>query len=545
MDLIDLLHVNNDIMSYSLAFASLAYSVGGLLSGFLFNYVNRQILISAYFFIFGLSNIVTPFIGSYLIFSVITVFKMMCAGGTDCAANVWILEMWPGQDAWLQALHFSFAVGCALGPLIVEPFLSVEYKDTDLDKIANKTTGSTTISDQNNETRIHIPYGLSGLVSISASLYIIYLYWLDQRYKQRQSKLRAKQQVADGESILMSAIQPPAQLEAGSLQPVPEEDSPGVSLDPAANEQPEEESPQSLPPSPPPSQQDEEAVQARPAKLPEPNALLESARFLEGDNPAATPIQANLALSAAPDKPSGGQEEDSALQPQPPPLKITSKARADLVGRPPYYVMFAIALAAMCLSFYCGIEITSMNYLATFAVNINLQLPKSTAALMSSALTISFAVGRGFGIWIANYMKPHKLFYLCCGVMAAGNVAMLIFANTAETLLWYSICLFGIGCGPMFPAIVSFYDDKISKVTNTVSGIFILGSMFNVALNSLIIGHHIIDNALILIVCNLIGSVLLLLLFGTLHMLTKVKKNQRVRKFKLRQLQAARSNHPA
>lgn len=32
MDLIDLLHVNNDIMSYSLAFASLAYSVGGLLS---------------------------------------------------------------------------------------------------------------------------------------------------------------------------------------------------------------------------------------------------------------------------------------------------------------------------------------------------------------------------------------------------------------------------------------------------------------------------------------------------------------------------------
>lgn len=32
MDLIDILHVNNDIMSYSLSFASLAYSVGGLLS---------------------------------------------------------------------------------------------------------------------------------------------------------------------------------------------------------------------------------------------------------------------------------------------------------------------------------------------------------------------------------------------------------------------------------------------------------------------------------------------------------------------------------
>lgn len=176
-----------------------------------------------------------------------------------------------------------------------------------------------------------------------------------------------------------------------------------------------------------------------------------------------------------------------------------------------------------------------MNYLATFAVNIDLQLPKSTAALMSSALTISFAVGRAGGIYVAAKLPPHKLFYGCSGVMAFGNVLMLIFANTAERLLWFSICLFGIGCGPLFPAIVSFYDDKISKVTNTVSGIFILGSMFNVALNSLIIGHHIIDNALILIVCNLIGSVVLFFLFGTLHMLTKVKKQQRVKKYKLQQ----------
>lgn len=32
MDLLDLLHVNNDIMSYSLAFANIAYAFGGLMS---------------------------------------------------------------------------------------------------------------------------------------------------------------------------------------------------------------------------------------------------------------------------------------------------------------------------------------------------------------------------------------------------------------------------------------------------------------------------------------------------------------------------------
>lgn len=467
MDLIDLLHINNDIMSYSLAFASLAYSVGGLLSGFLFNYVNRQILIAGYFIIFGLSNIVTPFINNYMVFSVITVFKMMCAGGTDCGANVWILDMWPGKDAWLQALHFAFAVGCALGPLIVEPFLSVENKD-EMDKLAGKTSGTTTISDQNNETRIHVPYGVSGLASIGAACFILYLYWLENKRKRVAQKLRAKQQLAAGEHILLTNTHHPAQIEAANS------------------------------PSPP----------------------------APGSNNAPTGAVAPAATTTTTTTTTAPSTAITAQI-----TKITSKAKEQTVGRPPYYVMAAIALAAMCLSFYCGIEITSMNYLATFAVNIDLQLPKSTAALMSSALTISFAIGRGFGIWIANYMRPHKLFYLCAGVMALGNVFMLIFANTAETLLWYSICLFGIGCGPMFPAIVSFYDDRISKVTNTVSGIFILGSMFNVALNSLIIGHHIIDNALILIVCNLIGSILLMLLFGTLHMLTKVKKNQRVKKF--------------
>lgn len=523
MDLIDLLHVNNDIMSYSLAFASLAYSVGGLLSGFLFNYVNRQVLIAGYLLIFGLSNIATPFISNYLLFSVITVFKMMCAGGTDCGTNVWILEMWPGKDSWLQALHFSFAVGCALGPLIVEPFLSndLAYKENEIDKIAGKTSGATTINDQNNETRIHIPYGVSGMTSILASSMILYLYYLDLRHKRRLVAAAAQP-----EQIPLQQQQPHVQIQ------LPEQGVSGDAADqrkgtPAIEEEPEEEAKEA---------ELEEAEQVQQQQQQQERQPDNQRQQQQQQNEVAT-------LAIAQQQQQQQQQVIVATTTQINP-KITSKAKEQLVGRPPYYVMFAIALAAMCLSFYCGIEITSMNYLATFAVNIDLQLPKSTAALMSSALTISFAVGRGFGIWIAAYMRPHKLFYLCSGIMASGNVLMLIFANTAEMLLWYSICIFGIGCGPMFPAIVSFYDDKISKVTNTVSGIFILGSMFNVALNSLIIGHHIIDNALILIVCNLIGSVLLLVLFGTLHMLTKVKKNQRLRKYKLKQQAQTNKQQP-
>lgn len=492
----------------------------------------------------------------------------MCAGGTDCGANVWILEMWPGKDAWLQSLHFTFAIGCALGPLIVEPFLSVEVKENEMDKIVGKTSGTASINDQNNESRIHVPYAVSGLASVIASISILYLYILQEREKRRLAHLKSKQLTAAGENILLTSIKHPAAMEAGcddgtaracchhELEPLQE-----VGEEQQQQHQDREEN-------------DEQELelelkqvsivggdrQGQDIKKVDENILTKSAVFLPKikqqtqeppPNSSSTSVvvladsgQQPSAVSISTNHVAANEKDRQQLQPLLPisttttdnqKVKITSKAKEQSVGRPPYYVMFAIALSAMCLSFYCGIEITSMNYLATFAVNIDLQLNKSTAALMSSALTISFAVGRAFGIWIAAYMKPHKLFYLCASIMATGNVFMLIFANTAETLLWYSICLFGIGCGPMFPAIVSFYDDRISKVTNTVSGIFILGSMFNVALNSLIIGHHIIDNALILIVCNLVGSVILLLLFGTLHMLTKVKKNQRVKKFRLKQ----------
>lgn len=535
MDLIDLLHVNNDIMSYSLAFASLAYSLGGLLSGFLFNYVDRQVLIPGYYIVFGIANTITPYINNYYIFSAITVFKMMCAGGTDCGANVWILDLWPGKDAWLQALHFSFAVGCALGPLVVEPFLSAgdHTNNTELEAKLNNNNGHTLINDQSTESRIYIPYGVSGAASLLAASVLIYLHYKEEKWrKQQQSRLRSasisnqKQLNASGEQILMNSVHHPAAIEAGLAPP-----SAAGSL---ATPRPHSASQTTPAKQIPPSQQQTAQQVASMAIAQAPSAamvpLLGPQQVPPSQHPnqqqnSATPQ--HLALQII--EPQQKAPSASALTN----IKFTSKAKEQPAGRPPYYVMFAIALCALCLSFYCGIEITSMNYLATFAVNIDLQLPKSTAALMSSALTISFAIGRLIGIWIAAYMKPHKLFYLCSCVMATGNLCILLFANNNETLLWYSICLFGVGCGPMFASIVSFYDDRISKVTNTVSGIFILGSMFNVALNSLIIGHYIIDNALILIVCNLIGSVLLLFLFGSLHTLTRVKRNQRKRKFRL------------
>lgn len=607
MDLIDLLHINNDTMSFTLAFASLAYSFGGLLGGFLFNYMTRPIMVSIFYIFFGLCNYVTPFVTSSIVFTVITCFKMICAGGADCGNNVWTLDIWPGKDQWLQALHFTFAVGTAIGPLIAEPFLSEDHKGSSLEldgalaALAGKTSGSSTINDQNNETKIHIPFAISATLSLISGFTILYLHFLSERRHKADALLEQTQNIKlktisssisnnnlNNNTTITSSSQ---QLQITGNQYEQTHDNndhqyeqvPGVAAaitSSSSEHEREHQEREPLPsssssPSCPPSSHahapaaqepvPESAPAPEPAPEPEPEPEVttseersEQAGKATETEPPERDIEQPEPATKEKEEPKEQKEEQVDPDPDPnqqfqlvpitPPslaalplatdpqtkIKITSKMRddPDKGGRTPRYVKLAVMLAATSLSFYCGIEITSMNYLATFAVNIDLQLSKTTAALMSSALTISFAIGRGLGIYLACHMKPHKLFYLCCFVMITGNVVMLIVANSAEILLWASICLFGLGCAPIYPAIVSFYDYKICKVSNTVSGIFVSGSMFNVALSSLIIGHQIIDNALILLICNLLGSFLLLLLFGTLHMLTKVKTRQRVRKYK-------------
>lgn len=101
------------------------YIFGCLIGGFLFDWYNRQFLLFLSIFATSIGIIVMPFcvqLATLMACSAITGITM---GFLDTGGNVWCLDLWGRHSAPLmQALHFCFALGALVAPLIAEPFLS-------------------------------------------------------------------------------------------------------------------------------------------------------------------------------------------------------------------------------------------------------------------------------------------------------------------------------------------------------------------------------------------------------------------------------------
>jgi MFS family permease len=77
-----------------------------------------------------------PFIMNVYLYIVTEGIYGFFTGVIDCASNAWIMELWPEYSSpFMQALHFFFAIGMVVSPLIDEPFLtpinSTNGTDTD------------------------------------------------------------------------------------------------------------------------------------------------------------------------------------------------------------------------------------------------------------------------------------------------------------------------------------------------------------------------------------------------------------------------------
>src|SRR5436189_37629 len=52
-------------------------------------------------------------------------FNGICMGIVETCCNSFLIQMWGSEKcaSWLQALFFSFGLGCLVAPLLVRPFL--------------------------------------------------------------------------------------------------------------------------------------------------------------------------------------------------------------------------------------------------------------------------------------------------------------------------------------------------------------------------------------------------------------------------------------
>ncbi|EEC16505.1 hypothetical protein IscW_ISCW012360 [Ixodes scapularis] len=105
---------------------NLCLSFFGLVScGFLFDWYNRQFLLFLSIFATSIGIVVMPFCAQLSTLMACSAITGITMGFLDTGGNVWCLDLWGRHSApFMQGLHFCFALGALVAPLIAEPFLS-------------------------------------------------------------------------------------------------------------------------------------------------------------------------------------------------------------------------------------------------------------------------------------------------------------------------------------------------------------------------------------------------------------------------------------
>ena len=122
----------------------------------------------------GITNVFLPHLKYLWIFFAMSTLLSFASGSLDAGGNVLILDCWQDKDAgpYMHSIHFSFALGAFMAPLLAVPFLgnnSRKMLDENVTYIEGKNV--TLMEDTNgNPTKIPILYPIIGFAVILVSI---------------------------------------------------------------------------------------------------------------------------------------------------------------------------------------------------------------------------------------------------------------------------------------------------------------------------------------------------------------------------------------
>ena len=121
-------------------------------------------------------------------------------------------------------------------------------------------------------------------------------------------------------------------------------------------------------------------------------------------------------------------------------------------------------MGALFLTFFVGMEQMHLQFLPTFAVNTDLNMSPSAAALVTSAAAAAFTVGRALSIPLAIKLKPQVILYTNHVMMIAGILILAFYANSSLVMMWTGNIILGAGFSSVYASIYAFLGIKQIKI---------------------------------------------------------------------------------
>ena len=205
LDIAENMSVNFNAINYAQSTASAGYVIGCLFTGWLFSNINRQIGFMASLLLLAVSMFPVPFLRVLWLYLITSLFNGLGTAGIEVAINSWVLEIWQeASNPYMQGMHFSFALGATIAPLIEEPFLSYDHNVTSWE---NSTSGelesnATTIHE---DSRIVVPYSIASLLLVASAASILVLYFMVPYHQSKRTV--TKNQTMDNNMNVGTSIQ--------------------------------------------------------------------------------------------------------------------------------------------------------------------------------------------------------------------------------------------------------------------------------------------------------------------------------------------------
>ena len=137
MDLKDIVQAEISEVSTIFALKSFGGLIGTIATGLLLDYFQpsvNYIFLAGTFFIKSLMTLLLPYCPNLLMMQGAEFIFGVCHGGFHSVANQLLLSIWTGSgrniSPYMYTLHFSYAIGALVTPIISKPFLRSELDST-------------------------------------------------------------------------------------------------------------------------------------------------------------------------------------------------------------------------------------------------------------------------------------------------------------------------------------------------------------------------------------------------------------------------------
>ncbi|KAK7109548.1 sodium-dependent glucose transporter 1A-like [Littorina saxatilis] len=477
--------------------------VGSLLAGPAYDLCSKSLLLIVSVLLMGVLTAVTPFCSAYWAMIVVSFLLACCGGSVGTAGNADVVRIWAGEgQAAMQALHFFFAVGGVLAPVIAEPFLvpsqltrshfsnSTHRQGIIEQSFASMTESAAVSAFTGNSTTNSEP---------------LFSFTLPSAQLARSSYLP---------STLTTVRSNVSDTVKNTLD---------TSILPRCNFSGEEN-----------------AASGDVGQGCSPETRIHFAFLISASLVllTAVPLLVEYFLELKVKWKARGKKKDNTVKNGD--VKIqnqqnrglgkekteASKCRVDELPMS-WYLGMLLWMCAFYLLF-TAVEATFPSYLTTYAV-LQLHWSKAQGAVLTSVFWIALASSRFAAIFLVKVLTVVKLLMACFLLFSFSMVAFLLASLWQQDWgVWLSTAVFGMASSALFPGVLSWADRELLPVTGRVASAVMLSANTGPLLNPLILGHLMQHEAAIWMAWVFLGqAVLCVLTFLPLLLFTRLYLHQK------------------